>query len=117
MATIADIQERLELADFPVSVMESSLKRAQRDFRGMVFEADDNGYDEIEAVACKAIYYLAPMLWQKVQERANEFNETLQTFGDLEVFQNYWLERSESIPVTSESTGKIDTGGIKCRAV
>ena len=117
MATIADIQERLPLTDFPESVMESSLKRAQRDFRGMVFEADDNGYDEIEAVACKAIYYLSPNLWQKMQEKVNEYNETVQTFGDLEVFQNYWLERSESIPVTRESDGKVDTGGIKCRVV
>jgi len=117
MVTLDDIRERLPLADFSASVMESCLARAKRDFRGLVFEADDDGYDEVEAVACKAIYYLAPMLWQKVQQRANEFEETLQTFGDLEVFQNYWLERAESIPVSRASDGKVDTGGIQCRAV
>lgn len=119
MATVtaADVLERLPMDDFDEADIDVHLRRAVRDFRGKTFEADDNNFDEIEAVSCKAIYYLAPLLWQKVQDRANEFDHTLQTFGDLEVFQNYWLERSESIPVTDTNSGKVDTGGIKCLAV
>ncbi|HIE41422.1 MAG TPA: hypothetical protein EYP80_02035 [Candidatus Aenigmarchaeota archaeon] len=117
MTTIADVKERLPLKDLEDTVIAIHLKRSQRDFRGKTFEADDNNFDEIEAVSCKAIYYLAPLLWQKVQQRANEYDETLQTFGDLEVFQNYWLDRSDSIPVTNTESGETSQGGIKWAAV
>jgi len=112
MTTTADVRERLplELEDALVAV---HLQRANRDFRGKTFEADEANFDEKEAVSCKTIYYLAPLLWQKIQNRANEFEHTLQTFGDLEVFQNYWLERSDSIPVTNTESGEVAQGGLK----
>ncbi|RLC87220.1 MAG: hypothetical protein DRI37_06350 [Chloroflexi bacterium] len=105
------------MKDLEDSVVAVHLKRAERDFRGKTFEADDNHFDEVEAVSCKAIYYLAPLLWQKVQQRANEYDETLQTFGDLEVFQNYWLERSESVPIMNTDTGETSGGEIRWVAV
>ncbi len=117
ITTIADVRERLPLTEIDDTLISPHLKRANRDFRGKVFEVDDDNFDEIEAVSCKAIYYLAPMLWQKIQNRANEYEETLQTFGDLEVFRQYWLDRCESISTADMDTGEVDTGGIKCRAV
>ncbi len=117
MTQASDVLERLPMKDFPEEDILVHLKRANRDFRDKTFEADDENFDEVEAVACKAIYYLAPLLWQKIQDRANEFDHTLHTFGDLEVFQNYWLDRSNSIPVTNSDDGKVNTGGIQCRAV
>ena len=114
---IADVRERLPLNELSDESIAPHLKRAARDFRGKVFEEDEEHFDEIEAVSCKAIYYLSPMLWQKIQNRANEYEETLQTFGDLEVFRQYWLDRSESIPTADMDTGEVSTGGIKCRAV
>jgi hypothetical protein len=114
---VADVRERLPLKELSDEAIASHLKRANRDFKGKAFEEDDEHFDEIEAVSCKAIYYLAPLLWQKIQNRANEYEETLQTFGDLEVFRQYWLDRSDSIPVADMDTGEVDTGGIKCRAV
>ncbi len=114
---ISDIRERLKLEALEDPEILPHLKRADRDFKGKEFDPADDNFDEVEAVACKAIYYLAPLLWTKIQQRAHEYEETLQTFGDLEVFQHYWHERSESIPVTDASSGVVDTGGIICRAV
>lgn len=100
MATVADVRERLALAEINDAEISPHLLRATRDFRGKRFEDDDNGYDEIEAISCKAIYYIAPMLWLRIQNRANQYDETLQTFADVEQFQQYWLDRCESIPYT-----------------
>jgi len=116
MVTIADVRERLPLKELKDELIAPHLKRAIRDFKNRVFEDDDNEWDYKEAVSCKAIYYLAPLLWQRIQQRANDFDETLQTFGDVEVFMQYWLDRAESVPCKTED-GKTDTGGIKCRAV
>lgn len=118
MIAIAEVRARLPLAEIDDSVIVPHLKRAQRDYRDRIFESDDNDFDKIEAISCKAIYYLAPLLWQRIQHRANEYDETIQTFGDLEVFQNYWLERAESIPwrevmddtPSAEKAGSIGMG-------
>lgn len=112
VTSIADVRERLPLREIGDELILPHLKRANRDFKGKTFEADDENFDEIEAVSCKAIYYLAPLLWQKIQNRANEYDETVQTFGDLDVFQEYWLSRSESIPVSETETGETDTGDM-----
>jgi hypothetical protein len=117
ITTISDIRERLKLEELSDDEIMPHLKRANRDFKGKVFDPADDNFDEIEAVSCKAIYYIAPLLWQRIQQKALEYDETLQTFGDVEVFQEYWLDRSESIPVKDENSGKVDTGGITCRAV
>jgi len=118
ITTVADVRERLPLQELTDEQIMPHLRRANRDFRGAIFDADDENFDEIEAVASKAIYYLAPMLWQKIQNRANQFEETLQTFGDLEVYREYWLDRSNSIPyqVADDEAQKF-RGGPKCLAV
>ena len=102
MVTVADIKERLKLNGFTDEDLAPHLRRAEYDFRDKIFESDDNDFERVEAVACKAIYYLAPMLWQRVAQRANEYEETLSTFQDVEKFQAYWLERCESIPFVVE---------------
>ncbi len=116
LASVADVRERLALAELKDSEIESALKRASRDYKNIVFDGDEDNYDQIEAVSCKAIYYLAPLLWQRIQQRANEYDETLETFKDLEVFQQYWLDRAESIPSRRED-GDITKVGIKWAAV
>ena len=120
MATIADIRERLGLKGLTDEELASALKRAEYDFKDKTFEADDNDFERVEAVSCKAIYYLAPMLWQRVAQRANEYEETLSTFQDVDKFQSYWLERCESIPYvilvdespSAETAGNIGMGSV-----
>ncbi len=114
MTTVADVRERLALSELKDEEIAPHLTRATRDFSKVVFEADTQEYDTVEAVACKAIYYIAPMLWLTIQNRANEYNETLETFKDVELFQDYWLGRCESIPyaVEDDSDGSTKAGHI-----
>ena len=116
LASVEDVRERLALAELKDEEIESALRRATRDYRGLEFEDDDNNYDETEAISSKAIYYLAPLLWLRIQQKANEYDETLQTFEDVDKFQEYWLSRAESIPV-KKSDGEIKKGDIKWAAV
>ncbi len=116
MTTIADVRERLKLEELSDEEIAPHLARAERDFRGVEFEEDTNEYDEVEAVACKALYYIAPLLWLTIQNRANEYNETLETFKDVDLFQEYWLDRCESIPYVmrddTDSSGKYGNIGM-----
>lgn len=114
MTTVADVRERLALKELTDVEISPHLARAVRDFTGVVFEEDTQDYDSVEAVACKALYYIAPMLWLTIQNRANEYNETLETFKDVELFQEYWLSRCESIPfvMPDDSEASAKAGGI-----
>jgi len=84
---------------FPISLDEEQilphLKRANSDFNDVGF--GENEDDEIEAIGCKSIYYLAPLLWVAMSAKAREYAESIETFRDLDGFQSYWLKRSEGI--------------------
>jgi len=106
MATVADVRDREALKELTDAEITPHLLRAERDYRNIIFEDDTEAYDRVEAISCKTIYYLAPKLWLHIQQRANEYDETMQTFTDVEVYQQYWLDRAESIPYTIQ----IDEG-------
>ena len=116
LTTIGDVRDRLYLDELEDSEILSHLQRADRDFRGVVFDDSDDNFDEKEAVSCKAIYYLAPLLWQRIQQKVNEYDETLQTFTDVEKFQEYWLDRAMSVPSKKED-GSVVKVGIRWAAV
>lgn len=82
---------------FPLSLEEVDitphLARADWDYKDKMFE--DN-LQELEVVGSKTLYYLAPLLWVDMQNRADEYNESLETFKDVEKFQSSWLERANS---------------------
>jgi hypothetical protein len=111
MITIEDIDTlfRLSLDDKDI---QSHLDRATWDFRDVEFEDD---LQELEVIGSKTIYYLAPLLWVDMQDRAEEYEESLQTFKDIEKFQRYWLERAESA-ITSDGN-ESDDGDMKWAAI
>lgn len=82
---------------FPLEIEEEKalahIKRARLDFMEIEFKNKDL---ELEVIGSKAMYYLAPLLWSKMQNRVDEYEESLQTFKDIEKFQAYWLDRSSS---------------------
>ena len=87
------------------------LNRAIRDLSHDEFETPE---DEKEAVACLAIYYVAPIFWSHMQARVNEYDETMQSYGDLQKFQNGWKARSDSVLRIDESSG---SGGLSWAAI
>ena len=98
------------------------LQRADLDYEDITFSSS---LDEKEAVGSKTLYYLAPHIWSKSSAKAREFDETLETFSDMEKFQEYWLNRAEGITKKyknkdTDGDGEIDInsgGGISWRAI
>lgn len=86
------------------------LNRAKRDFEDIEFKDSE---DELEAIGCKTIYYLSPLIWIAQSAKAREFDESIETFSDIEKFQSYWLIRSdEIIGKYSNKTGSIKWGAV-----
>ena len=51
----------------------------------------------LKATAFLTLSLLGAKLWIKIQQRANEYDESLETFKDLEVWQSYWKNRLYSL--------------------
>jgi len=83
---------------FPLTIENESitphLNRAEMDYKHIDFKDDDTL--ELEVVGSKTLYYLAPLLWVDMQDRADEYGESLQTFKDVEKFKANWLDRANS---------------------
>lgn len=98
----------LEVSDiktlFPISIEEDNitahLQRATKDYSDVTFEDEQQ---ELEVVGSKTIYYLAPLLWVDMQNRVEEYSESLSSFKDIKSFQQIWLDRAES------SLSKVNT--------
>lgn len=82
---------------FPLSLedekIQAHLNRATKDYKNIEFE-DEN--QELEVVGSKTIYYLAPLLWVDMQNRVQEYAESISSFKDIKSFQQIWLDRAES---------------------
>ena len=110
MITINDVRTlfSISLSDEEIT---PHLTRAKRDFKGIEFSDDE---DELEAIGCKTIYYLSPLIWIAQSAKAREYDESIETFSDIERFQNYWLKRSDEI-IKKYKTDKGDN--IKWKAL
>lgn len=82
---------------FPISLedekIQAHLNRAIKDYKKIEFEDEDQ---ELEVVGSKTIYYLAPLLWVDMQNRVQEYAESLSSFKDIKSFQQIWLDRAET---------------------
>lgn len=103
---------------FPLTIKEEvalqHIKRAANDVKDVDFGADED--TELEVVGSKAMYYIAPLLWVDMQNRVSEYEESLQTFKDIERFQEYWLNRSSSALLAFQSKDGENTsksGGLQ----
>lgn len=83
---------------FPLTIKEdvayAHIKRAAADVKDVDFGLDEDA--RVEIIGSKTMYYLAPLLWVDMQNRVSEYEESLQTFKDIERFQKYWLERANT---------------------
>ena len=82
---------------FPISIkdeqIQAHLNRATKDYVNIEFEDESQ---ELEVVGSKTIYYLAPLLWVDMQNRVQEYAESLSSFKDIKSFQQIWLDRAET---------------------
>lgn len=82
---------------FPLSLedkkIQAHLDRATKDYKNIEFEDESQ---ELEVVGSKTIYYLAPLLWVDMQNRVQEYAESVSSFKDIKSFQQIWLDRAET---------------------
>ncbi len=107
---VNDLRTLLKMEQLQDPDIEPHLARAVLDFSGTVFDSVEI---EKEAVGSKAIYYIAPLLWLRIQQRVNEYDESLETFKDVKSFQAYWLDRSRS----AAELGTTAADGLQWREV
>ena len=88
------------------------LDRATLDYSDIDF---NNHLEEKEAIGSKTIYYLAPHIWSATSQKAREYDETLETFKDVQKFQEYWLNRVQSIIAKYNKTNR--GGGVQWQAI
>ena len=118
MVTVSNVRELFALSLTDEQIL-PHLKRAKLDYKDISFISQD---EEIEAIASKTLYYLAPLIWVASSAKAREYEETVETFKDTDKFQDYWLNRAESIvkKYDSNKDGKQDInsgGGVSWEAV
>ncbi|MDR1912621.1 MAG: competence protein CoiA [Helicobacteraceae bacterium] len=59
---------------------------------------------ETKATAYKTLALLGEKIWLKVQQRANEYDETVETFKDVDHWRDYWLDRLNALIVGGDSS-------------
>lgn len=99
--TVENLRTLMKLDGLEDNEIAPHLNRAIRDFKGGVFEEE---IDELEAIGCKALYYVAPLLWVRISRNLNEYDGDFDTFKDAQSFQAYWLKRSNSVEVAYPDT-------------
>lgn len=67
---------------------------------------------EIKAVAYMTLKLLGHKFWLKIQQRANEYDETVETFKDVREWEAYWQNRLDTIIVPSQSMSGIYYGAV-----
>ncbi|MBR8466253.1 competence protein CoiA [Campylobacter sp. faydin G-140] len=50
------------------------------------------------------IVLLGQKLWLKIQQRANEYDESLDTFKDVKQWEEYWMDKFYKL-ITKKNTG------------
>lgn len=79
------------------------------DFEIAKFSVDPKNL--LKARAFYTIALLGQKLWLKIQQRANEYDESLDTFKDVKQWEEYWMDKFYKL------TTKKNTGGYFYAAV
>jgi len=90
--SIVDVKSLFPL-ELEEDVITPHLKRAEWDYKETVFETT---VQELEVIGSKTIYYLAPLLYSAMQNRAAEYSDSLDRFRDVVAFGKVWLDRANS---------------------
>ncbi|MFV0481852.1 MAG: hypothetical protein ACK5LP_07700 [Campylobacteraceae bacterium] len=110
--TIAMVRTYHSLAGVKDEEVISHLASANRDYKNVKFACIE---DKEEAISCKTIYYIAPILWAKGMKNFPEYETIYSTYGDVDKFQNFWKKRAEAAVERasgSPATGKITYAGV-----
>ena len=72
------------------------------------FEILKYSVDNANLVKARTFYTLALLgqkLWLKIQQRANEYDESLDTFKDVKQWEEYWMDKFYKLTTKKNTSG------------
>lgn len=60
---------------------------------------------KIKAAAFYTLALLGQKLWLKIQQRANEYDESLDTFKDVKQWEEYWMDKFYKLTTKKNTSG------------
>jgi hypothetical protein len=66
---------------------------------------DISGLNLIKAKAYMSLALLGQKLWLKIQQRANEYDESLETFKDVKQWEEYWMDKFYKLTTKKNTNG------------
>jgi len=63
--------------------------------------------NELKAAAFLTLALLGQKLWLKVQQRANEYDESLDTFKDVRQWEEYWMDKFYKLTTKKNTSGYL----------
>lgn len=58
-----------------------------------------------KATAFYTLALLGQKLWLKIQQRANEYDESLDTFKDVKQWEEYWMDKFYKLTTKKNTSG------------
>ncbi|MBT0611963.1 competence protein CoiA [Campylobacter hyointestinalis] len=72
------------------------------------FEIEKYSIDDKNLLKARAFYtigLLGQKLWLKIQQRANEYDESLDTFKDVKQWEEYWMDKFYKLTTKKNTSG------------
>ena len=63
--------------------------------------------NKLKAAAFLTLALLGQKLWLKVQQRANEYDESLDTFKDVRQWEEYWMDKFYKLTTKKNTSGYL----------
>ncbi len=65
-----------------------------------------------KALCFMTLLLLGQKLWHKIQQRANQYDETLETYKDVEKWEAYWRERLSTLTIKKTPLSGFNFGAV-----
>ena len=107
MITDDEIIPYIEMADFEIdkyNVKSSETSSATPD-DGAGRKDELGSSAKLKARAFYTLALLGQKLWLKIQQRANEYDESLDTFKDVKQWEEYWMDKFYKLTTKKNTSG------------
>lgn len=103
---IADIRRYNELKNITDEEIVPYIEMAEDELSKMIIPPDK----KTKIISYMTLKLLGQKLWHRIQQRANEYDETLETFKDVNRWEEYWQERINALLASTSNSSMTNFG-------